>query len=253
MNKKDIQALQKGLKNFSGRILDLIYPRVCILCGSLTAEGLCAKCKKDYPIIGDKRCMCCSKFIGDKEKEYCQDCMKIKKHFIQGASLWRHSGKVKQSIYRFKYKNHRVYAKDYAKLFLEIYGDKIIEWEPKAIIGVPVHSSRKRERGYNQAQILARSISCEIEALWGVKIPEITHYVYRKKNTGFQKVLDDKQRVKNLQGVFHVRKGVDLPDTVLIVDDIYTTGATLNELVKILKKHGVMEAYFLCISIGQGV
>ncbi len=253
MNKNDIQALQKGLENFNNFLLDLFYPPVCVMCGRLSSEGLCEECKKDYPINLGKRCLRCSKFIEDVEKEYCQDCIKVKKHFIQGVSLWKHSGRVKQSVYRFKYQNHRVYAKVYANLLVKVYGDKLKLWAPQAILGVPVHRSRERSRGYNQAHVLSKAIVSEIRQEFGLDIPEITHYTYRDKNTGFQKVLDDKQRIQNLQGVFGLKEGIVLPEKVLIIDDIYTTGATLNELAKLLKKNGVKDVYFMCISIGQGV
>lgn len=233
-------------------ILNLIYPPTCILCQSLSTTGLCEKCKVDYPITIDKRCMRCSKFIEDKESEYCQDCKGSKKYFIQGVSLWVHKGKVKKSIYRFKYQNHRIYAREYAKLIVFYYGDKIKEWGPEAVVGVPIHKSRFRSRGYNQAQVLAKAIVDEIKLVYGVDIKECTRDTYRNKNTGFQKRLDNKQRIKNLQGVFGVKKGVVLPNKLLIIDDIYTTGATLNELAKILKENGAMELYFITISIGQG-
>lgn len=252
MNKKDIRVLLRGCRNFSEIVLNLLYPPSCILCQNLCDTGICEKCKMAYPVTIDKRCMRCSKFIVEAESEYCQDCLRGKKYFIQGISLWKHSGKVKKSIYRFKYQNHRIYAKAYANILVHYYGDKIKEWAPEGLIGVPVHKSRLRDRGYNQAQVLAKAIASEIEDVYGVKLGEMTNCTYRSKNTNFQKVLDDRQRVENLQGVFGVKKGVELPEKLIIIDDIYTTGATINELAKVLKASGVKEVYFIAISIGQG-
>lgn len=252
MNKKGIQVFLKGYKSFKNIMLELLYPNTCILCGNISIRGICQICNKEYPINLENRCMCCSKIMKDCENEYCQDCIKVEKHFIQGGSLWLHKGKVQESIYRFKYKNHRIYGETFAQLILGTYGEKLKEWKPQAILGVPVHRARRKVRGYNQAEILSIELSREIKIKYGVHMDDITKCLYRNKKTIVQKKLDNKDRVKNIQGAFGIRGEVVLPKKVLIIDDIYTTGATINEIAKLLKKNGVNEVYFLTISIGQG-
>lgn len=252
MNKKDIQALQKGFKNFRDFILELCFPNKCILCKELCTSEICDKCIAQYPISLEKRCMCCSKFIKDLELEFCEDCIKLKKNFEQGGSLWKHEGKVQESIYRFKYKNHRIYAKEYGRLLTETYAIKLRQWKPQAIVAVPVHKSRQRKRGYNQAQLLVDEVIKNVNKGFGVNLKDLGGVLFRNKSTTFQKKLDNKQRVENIQGAFGIKKDIKLPERILIVDDIYTTGATLNELAKLLKKKGAKEVYFLAISIGQG-
>lgn len=248
MNKRDIQALVNGFKNFSACALELFYPSVCVICGRLSAHGVCEKCKKEYPIIMESKCMCCGKPIEKEEAEFCEDCKSNKKLFYQGRSLWVHRDKVKTSIYLFKYKNRRIYGETYAKLLVAVYGRLIEEWNPSCIIPVPVHKKRRRKRGYNQAEVLAQYLVQELRG----NISLNTRLISRNKETGFQKVLDNKQRKKNISGAFKISREYEVPETVLIVDDIYTTGATMNEMAKILRGAGVRKVVFLTISVGQG-
>ncbi len=248
MNKNVIQALMKGYKNFRKITLELLYPNTCVLCGELSYYGVCDNCKTHNPLIHEPRCMRCGKPINSEEKEYCNDCANGNKSFEQGRSLWLHSGNVKQSIYRFKYKNKRIYTKTYAYLFVREFGVWIEQWKPDCIIPIPIHSKRRRERGYNQAEILASAIREEL----GNSIPVMTGVIYRKRVTIHQKKLDNHQRRKNIKGAFGMRNSRGLPRKVLVIDDIYTTGATLQEVSKLLQEHGVREVRFLTISLGQG-
>lgn len=252
MRKSDLQVWEREFKNFKRIILELCYPTTCILCGKIDRDGLCNKCKKEYQIVQEPRCMCCGKPIVEEEKEYCSDCLLKKKIFSQGRSLWLHQKNIKQSVYRFKYKNHRIYGEKYAKLLVQEYGTFIQTWKPQCIISIPVHERRRRMRGYNQAEVLGKAVQLEINEKLGVKLPLETRELYRKKETIYQKKLDAKQRSKNINGAFGLRENYKLPKSVLVVDDIYTTGATIQEVSKILVKSGVENVYFLTISIGQG-
>lgn len=253
MNRQDIQVWTNVYKSFKEVIEELLYPSTCVLCGKLEASGLCDRCKKKNPRIREPRCMCCGKPIQKEEEELCSDCMIQKKSFVQGRSLWLHRKEVKQSIYLFKYKNRRIYADKYAELLVKQYEDVLKQWKPQCIIPVPVHPRRRRMRGYNQAEVLGRALRCQIEQRMGVQLPIVVGSVCRKKQTIYQKKLDNRQRRKNISGAFQVQVGYSFPNTVLVVDDIYTTGATLQELSKVLVKAGVENVYFLTISIGQGV
>ncbi len=115
------------------------------------------------------------------------------------------------------------------------------------IIPIPLHPSRKRVRGYNQAEILAD----ELSLLTG--IPARNDILYRIKRTSPQKKLDGSGRRKNLRGAFAVKRGENLPQNVLLIDDIYTTGSTVERCAKMLRLGGVQNVYFLTVSIGQGI
>lgn len=113
------------------------------------------------------------------------------------------------------------------------------------IVPVPLHWRRRRKRGYNQAEIVAKYLG----ELTG--IPVETRLVIRKKYTEPQKSLNNKERVRNLKGVFEVRKTTVRQKNILLIDDIYTTGSTIDEISKILLEKGHNKVWFLTISIGQ--
>ncbi len=192
--------------------------------------------------------MCCGKPIVEEEAEYCQDCQENLPKFTQGRSLWLHKGEVKQSIYQFKFHNRRVYGDVYGRLLAKRYERYLVKWDIDYIVPVPIHSHRRRIRGYNQAEVLAKAFQNHLI----VKIPIDNKLLYRKKETIFQKKLDNKQRRSNIRGAFGLQKKCIIEKNILVIDDIYTTGATLNEIATVLKKNGASNVYFLTISIGQG-
>lgn len=252
MNKKDIPAWMREFKNlvklFNNLVVELLYPSTCVLCGKPNKDSVCAECRKKYPLLKEPLCMCCGKPILEEEREYCEDCSEKLPKFTQGRSLWLHKGEVKQSIYQFKFHNRRIYGKTYGRLLAKRYERYLVKWKIDCIIPVPIHSHRRRKRGYNQAEVLAKALQSELET----NIPIKNQLLYRKKETIFQKKLDNKQRKRNLRGAFGVNDKGAIQGNILVIDDIYTTGATLNEIAMVLKKNGANNVYFLTISIGQG-
>lgn len=191
--------------------------------------------------------MSCGKPIEKEVQEYCKDCQEHSWDYEQGRSIWVHRAPVSQAIYKFKYQNKRHYGKVFAEEMAKCYGKQIHRWGIEEIIPVPLHRKRQRKRGYNQAGILAEELG---ELL---NIPVNQNAVYRIRNTLPQKVLDDAQRIKNLSGAFAVLQSQKIQSRVLVVDDIYTTGNTIQQVAKILKRAGAEKVYFLTISIGQGL
>ncbi len=191
--------------------------------------------------------MKCGKPVQSEEQEYCDDCAKHTLAFEQGRSVWLHTGVVPQAIYRFKFHNKRYYAGVFAQEIAEQYGDWMRAMRIEVIIPVPLHSSKRRNRGFNQAELLAKELSVR------TGIPIETNAVVRVKKTRPQKRLDYQGRQRNLQGAFGVTKIWKTKKTILLVDDIYTTGNTIHRLAKVLKKAGTQKVYFLTISIGQGL
>ena len=112
---------------------------------------------------------------------------------------------------------------------------------------IPLHASRKRQRGFNQSEVIARGLA----ELTG--IPCRTDVLFRIRKTVPQKRLDPIGRTANLKGAFGVSKRWNACENVLLIDDIYTTGATVEKAAKMLKKAGCRNVYFLTISIGQGI
>lgn len=231
------------------RLLDFLYPPVCPFCGRISPEGICDKCREKIIRADGAFCLHCGKPLEDETKEYCYDCerRREKSFLTQGRALWLHREPVSGAIYQLKYKNKRHRGILFGAEMAERYGDLIDRWEIREIIPVPLHASRKRKRGYNQAEVIARELSCH------TGIPCRTDVLFRIRKTKPQKMLDDKQRADNLKGAFAVSAGWKACGNVLLIDDIYTTGATLERAAKMLKKAGARKIYFLTVSIGQGI
>ena len=125
--------------------------------------------------------------------------------------------------------------------------DQIGRWGIEEIIPIPLHISRRRSRGFNQAEILARELSD------ATGIPMRKDVLFRVKKTSPQKALGKRERRGNLKGAFAVSRTWKARKNVLLIDDIYTTGSTIEKAAEMLKKAGVQNVYFLTISIGQGI
>ena len=222
------------------------------MCGQISAEGICPDCRKKIVTITEGAyCMHCGKPLRDEAEEYCPDCRKQMagggSSLDRGRSLWLHREPVSGAVYRFKYKNRRRFGKIFAQELADSYGGLIRRWAVDEIIPVPLHPSRLRKRGFNQAEILAR----ELGERCG--LPVRTDVLYRIRRTSPQKLLGRQERLRNLKGAFGVSADWTPCGNVLLIDDIYTTGATLERAARVLKKAGAQKVFFLTISIGQGI
>lgn len=225
-------------------LLGLLYPAKCPFCGKIWS-GICDECREKYPLIREPRCMKCGKPIQKETEEYCYDCSRTEHHYEWGRSLWVHKEPVNEAIYAFKYKNRRTYGEIFARELAKVYGGFLQKQRVELILPIPLHKSRRRERGYNQTEILAKYLG----EYTGIEVDSTS--LVRMKKTSPQKRNNDKERKKNIRNAFALKKKINAENVVLI-DDIYTTGSTLDEAARILKKSGVTNVYFLTISVGQG-
>jgi ComF family protein len=127
------------------------------------------------------------------------------------------------------------------------FGDFLKEIQADALIPVPLHKKRYRARGYNQAHVLAKSIS----RLSG--IPVYSRLVFRVKNTAPMKELTATQRQNNLKKAFHMKENEVKLKVAVLIDDIYTTGSTIDAISACLLEHGVKKVYFLALACGTEV
>ena len=232
--------------NLIEKCLGVLYPQTCCFCGKVCKTTICTECEEHIQYIQEPICKKCGKPIRYEEKEYCGDCKDAKFYYEQGRSIWIHTGKVRWSIYQFKYHNRRIYGKFYAQELFRLYDEWIRRNEINVIIPIPLHRRRHRKRGYNQAEILAR----ELGKL--THIPVNAKAVVRVRNTKPQKQLSDRERRKNLKDAFRITKHWNREKNVLLIDDIYTTGNTIDSVAKLLREKGANKVWFLTISIGQG-
>lgn len=236
-------------------MIDMVYPPRCPICDKILEryEGrIHKKCRKQLDCIGGVVCMHCGRPVLSDLVEYCFDCEKKKKRgdkdtFFQGKSLLLYKGVVKQTMYRFKYSNKREYGTFFAELAMEQWGEWLFRCEIDAIVPVPMFRRKKRMRGYNQAEVFGRELAKYL------RVPMDRNVVIRKKDTRPMKELNDIERENNLRNAFQIARDIVKYKKILLVDDIYTTGSTADEVSRVLLEAGVEKIYFLSICMGQGL
>lgn len=239
MNRRKIAA---GIKN----LLRILYPARCPICDKVGSNSVCGRCIGKIEYVKEPVCKKCGKPISDEREELCNDCKYHSHNYMQGKALWVYKGPVKKSIHRLKYQNRREYAAVYAKELVNQYGDWIRRNKVQAIVPIPLHKKRRKERGYNQAELIAREIGQEMN------LPVYHKMLIRCVNTRAQKELNDKERKNNLKKAFKIGKNDVQLRKILLVDDIYTTGSTIDAAAQTLQEAGISDVYFVSVSIGRG-
>ena len=242
-NSRNVTVLLKsGFRNF----LNLLYPARCPLCHRILKDRhtlICADCAVELKPISEPRCFKCGKPVKEEE-EYCLDCRKHSLAFTQGRGIFPYDEKMKYSIMKYKYFGCREYGKFYGKAMYIYAGDVIRRWKPDIIVPVPLHWRKFRRRGFNQAEFLAE----ELSGYTG--IPLDTTLVKKKKATKSQKKLNADQRRKNLQEAFRIT-GNPAGKCILLVDDVYTTGSTMDVLSRAFLEKGASKVFFVTVCIGS--
>lgn len=211
---------------------------------------VCDVCESKPIRIMEPRCKKCSKPLLSAEQEFCYDCSVKDFHYERGYSLWIYDGLMQKSMIDFKYNGRKEYAAYYANEIARHFTKEIRSIGPDVIMPIPVHSTRRRQRGYNQAELLALELGRQLHILVRSDV------LIRTVKTRPQKELSNIERMKNLEKAFAVnglyRDECRKYHKILLVDDIYTTGSTIEACSKILLQAGAGEIYYVTLCIGQG-
>ncbi|MBQ7658582.1 MAG: ComF family protein [Butyrivibrio sp.] len=238
------------------RALDLFYPRRCPVCdgivpafeirdGRIKKAGLIhRKCHRKIEYVRGATCVKCGKPLRDSTAEYCDDCRRTPHSFDRGFSVFVYRS-ISGSIYRFKYMGRQEYAAFYGRATEKLLGRKLRSLGIETIVPVPMYPGKEKKRGYNQAAVYARAVSARI----GIPVRE--DLVMRVRNTAPMKELDARGRRNNLKKAFIIPKNDVKFKCVLIIDDIYTTGSTIDEIAHEFRVAGVEKIYCLTLAIGQ--
>jgi len=230
--------------------LDLIYPAYCELCGSQLEnleKYICRDCSSKLPVISSPHCPVCYRSIRTRgeENRICGYCKLDSKRAVEKVvALYEYRDGARELIHRYKYDKYQFLSGFLAKnLFEQVSGSDVLEgvdW----IVSIPLHWTRKRWRGFNQADKLAKYISKKT----GVPLLP-TKYFKRIKKTTPQVTLNAEHRKKNIRGAFELNKKIKFGNSaVVLVDDVLTTGATSNECARILKKAGAKKVNLLVLA-----
>lgn len=230
-------------------ILQLLFPTRCPVCDGIVkpfGEKICLNCLPKLHVVTPPWCMKCGKKI-QGDGEFCSDCLCRRHAFDRARTLYEYST-VAPAIYRFKYKGRQEYAEFFGEEMGKYLGDFIREISPDVLVPVPLHRKKLAQRGYNQAACLARALGKSLN------LPVNENLVKRVRNTKPMKRLNPTERQNNLKKAFIIGgNDVKLYDRVILVDDIYTTGTTLDEIATLLKAGGVSEVYCVTLSCGAGL
>ena len=170
--------------------VNAVLPPACPMCGKPApfAGGIrvdiCPDCMCKVSYVSEPVCLKCGNPVENDEVEYCSDCSRKVHVYDQACAVYEYSKCIKDSIYRFKYHNKREYAGIYSKQIADKCGSMIHAWAPDALIPVPIHSSRLKERGFNQAELLAEELAKS------AGIPVDVSLLKKSRATRSQKKLD---------------------------------------------------------------
>jgi ComF family protein len=216
--------------------LDVLLPQTCLLCGSLTRTQICPGCYKDLPWQFNP-CPQCG-IAMPTAALVCGNCLKRPPYFESTQTLFAYQYPLDQLIQAGKYKDSLHTLRALAKLMRDHID--IADFRPDVIMAVPLHPARLRERGYNQAALLAKPIArqCQIP----LNLTACRCIKHKRQQVG----LSDKDRRRNVRGAFVIDYFEPGWQRVAIVDDVMTTGATMNEVSKQVLRAGASHVEAWC-------
>ena len=224
------------------KFLSKLFPSRCILCQQTVEQGfeVCPDCYQALP-HNEVCCVRCALPLaeGINNSVLCGRCIQKLPDFDYAHSLFRYEDDVIGLVHRLKFGEKISYARSIGEMLLT----RLLETDemPDCLLPVSLHKSRLRQRGFNQSIEISRVLAKKLA------IPIEHTAVIRQRSTVVQTGLNARQRQKNIKGAFSVVRRLDYQH-VLIIDDVMTTGATVNELAKVLKKNGVERVGVLSIA-----
>ena len=231
-------------------LLDILFPKFCLGCQK---EGtyLCDDCRTLLDISEFNYCLCDTnpaRILPNSKNGTCSKCKNKNLSGLYFALSYKESQLAKKLIHQFKYKP---YLKDLAETLASVLIEHFIKtgkntndiWENSVLVPVPLDKKKFRIRGYNQSEELAKELSKILQ------IPVISDVLLKIKPTESQMTLKKAEREKNLLGAFAQKNPEKIQDKkVFLVDDVYTTGSTIQECTKILKESGAKQVWGICLA-----
>lgn len=216
-------------------VWNLLFPvqTQCAFCERKAPNGLiCRLCEKDIQRIEGPLCTCCGKPMAMEGS--CEDCIaRPQTYFVCNRSAVRYNTKMKDIMSLYKFRGQESLADVLAEWLEQAYQAYYAEISLDAITFVPIHEQRLRERGFNQAEQLALRLSRK------TKLPLVS-LLRRTRVTDKQSKKHRTERLAALRDAFEWQTGLEPIQKVLLVDDVYTTGSTVNECARVLAEQGII-------------
>jgi competence protein ComFC len=243
-------TVDNSIDRFNNFSLDLFFPKFCLGCQK---EGsyLCGDCRTLLEISEFNYCLCNKnplRLPPEQKSSKCPRCQEKRLAGLYFALPYKENILTKKLIYQFKY---QPYLKDLAATLASLVVEHLILseknaddiWNNSGLIPVPLDKKKLKARGYNQSEELAKELSKVL------KIPVISENLIKIKNTKPQMELSKEERERNLLGVFQIKNPAELAGKkIFLVDDVYTTGSTMEECAKVLRKAGVKQVWGMTIA-----
>ena len=216
------------------RILDLIFPPKCIFCNKILNYGvstcICENCSVRIPYFNDRNL----------------NLIKSNNYFDDIICICEYSGMIKEALIKYKFSNRPSFGRTFAQLIYERIKEKT-DWEKvDIIVSVPLHRKKEQMRGYNQSYLISKQLG----KLLGIEVNK--NLLIRTRNTDSQSLLNRVERLRNVKDAFSVPDENSVKDkSILVVDDILTTGTTLNECCKVLKNAGARKITAAVVATGR--
>jgi len=225
------------LEGLGNTVVDLLFPPRCVVCNRLGA-WLCAPCLGEIEAIHPPVCRRCGLPVDNLEgsssaARICERCQKAPPQLDGLLAYAFHGGPLRQAIHQFKYEDLRALAAPLGKLMADGWvALSSPDWAVDVIVPVPLHATRQRERGYNQAALLARELGACLHR------PVVENILLRTRATAPQVELNAQERKANVRDAFQCMDASLSGKQVLLIDDVCTTGATLEAACAALRDGG---------------
>ncbi len=222
-------------------LADVFFPPTCLHCGEIVEEDaplrcLCMRCRREVRLVEAPFCSCCGHpFFGEVDGErVCPHCDGLRAVFGGGRTAVLFKGPARSLILELKYRRGLRVLGDIGRIFSE--ANPVLEWvRGGVLVPVPLHARKLRERGYNQTQLIAEALA--LAAGGGTRVVPLLRRVI---DTPSQTAFDRRARLANLKGVFALERGASVGSglRLILVDDVFTTGSTLNRCAQALLDAG---------------
>jgi competence protein ComFC len=233
------------VNNLFAGMIDLLYPPRCLLCGALGENSLCHGCLDTLITpVPLPYCLRCGQIKPGAE---CHKCVDFEASLIRCRAVGVYDGDLADIIHQLKYRDRPMLAQPLASImadFLVVRAEIMNDLHFDAIVPVPLHKSRERSRGYNQSERIARHLSQSLNLLLDTKV------LQRTRSTNSQVGKLRAERLSNLESAFRADPARCTGKTFLLIDDVLTTGSTLNECAKALLAAGANKVYAVTLALG---
>ncbi len=231
------------------RLLNFIFPPYpdCLLCGAALSSNdrICRSCHDKITTCGELFCPLCGRYRSveaGEEEEICRECREKRPTFTAARSVGIYGGALQEAIYLYKYQGYRSLGEDFGVMLADLFMRETILPGATVLVPVPLSIEKLKLRGFNQSELLARKMSNLL------RMP-VKNYLIKEINTPSQSKLTREARLDSVQGAFQLNNSPK-GEQVLLIDDIFTTGATVNECSRILLQGGAKKVAVLTLASG---